>query len=383
VRRVPERPRSRAEVLGLPALALLVALGQLEAWTVDLEGSPRVVTVLAVLVATCALGLIRRSPAAAGVLVVVALVVKDAFRGPGEVLVLLLCGVLATFNVGLSLPSRAARLTLASLMALSALGVVLGDEEAPTELAFSAIVLGASWAAGRLLRASRRHAAVAEELAAVRAREAQDTARWAAAEERTRIARELHDLVGHSVSLMVIQAGAAAEVLHREPDRAAAVLDSLQSTGRGAVDDLHRVLGLLREDGARDETGPLPGLTALDDLLARFKEGGLQVQQEVTGDMASLPAGVSLTAYRVVQEALTNVVRHATGRCATLTVRREPDLLRLEVRDDGNAVAAPVPGHGLLGMSERIALYDGRLEAGPAPGGGFRVRAEIPLREAS
>lgn len=366
-------------VLRVLTLLAVVVLGQVEAWTVELEGSPRAVTVLAVLAATSALAVAHRAPALAAAVVVSALVVKDAFRGPGEVVVLLLCGVVTAFEVGLRLGSRRARVVLAGLLVLASVGVLVGEESAPSELVFSAIALGGPWTAGRLVRSSRRHAAVAEELAAVRAREAADAARWAAAEERRRIARELHDLVGHSVSLMVIQAGAAAEVLRGDPGRAEAVLASLQETGRGAVADLHRALDLLGDDDTADDRAALPGLAQLPALMARFREGGLDVAHEVHGDVGSLPPALSLTAYRVVQEALTNAVRHAPGADVRVRVRRGPDRLVLEVSDAGPRTGEVTPGHGLLGMRERVAMYGGRLEAGPCARGGFQVQAEIPL----
>ena len=193
-------------------VALLVAAGLVESLTVDPEDSPRAVVVLCTLAATCLMSLWWRLPEVSAAAAIGAIAVKDAFGGPGEVLTLLVCGVLATFGVGSRLPARRATWALAGLLTLAAVGVFLGPESAVSELVFSAIAIGLPWSAGRLVRASRDHASLVQELAESREREARDQARFAIADERARIAREVHDLVGHSVSTMILQAGAAEEV---------------------------------------------------------------------------------------------------------------------------------------------------------------------------
>ena len=179
-----------------------------------------------------------------------------------------------------------------------------------------------------------------EELAIRREHETRDRVRLAAAEERTRIARELHDLVGHSVSLMVLQAGAAEQLLRERPDAAIASLVSLQATGRSAVDELRRALGLLRDDAGSGALEPLPGIDELDAFLGRIRGAGIPVELRVEGDPVPLPDGVSLAAFRILQEALTNVVKHAGDASARVLVAYAPDLLRLEVVDDGDGRAA-------------------------------------------
>jgi signal transduction histidine kinase len=359
-------------------VAVLVLVGQVEAWTVDPEQAPRALIALCVLVATASLLLVRVTPDVAAILVVGSLVAKDLARGPGEILTLLVCGVVTAFAVGLLLPARRSRLTLLALIALAALGVAVGPEEAP-ELVFSSIALGAPWFAGTLVRSSREHARTLEELVALREVEARERAQHAVAQERGAIAREIHDMVGHSVSLMVLQAGAANEVLDARPDDARAAIDAIQDVGRVALDDLHRVLGLLRAEGD-SEPLPVPGLEQLPGLVESFRRAGLPTECQVDGTVADLPSGISLAAYRIVQEALTNVVRHAGQATAHVRVGRERDELVLEITDDGRGTPAANPaGHGLVGIRERVAMYDGQLRSGPRATGGFAVEARIPL----
>lgn len=372
----------RRRLLSGVLVLLVVVAGQVEAWAVDPEGSPRVVIVLCLLAATVSLAAWWRAPSISAFTVIGALVIKEAFDGPGEVIVLLLCGVLATFAVGLRLSPLRSRVTLAGLLALAAVGVLVGPENAPSELLFSAIVIGGPWAAGVLLRTSHRHADVLQQLAAGREREAADHLRLAAAEERSHIAREVHDLVGHSVSLMILQAGAAEEVVARSPAQATVALQSVQAIGRDALDDLHRVLGLLHERSHDGGLDPVPGLDRLEGLVGGFRAAGLDVECHVRGDIAGVPVGVSLAAFRIVQEGLTNVVRHADRSRATVRLTRSDDALELEILDEGPGATASAPdGHGLVGIRERVAMYAGQLELGAGPGGGFRIGVRLPLEE--
>ena len=374
--RIVGRP-SLADVL--LALALTVA-GQVEAWTADVEDGSRVATAGCTLVATSALALRRRSPSAVALVVLGALVVKAAVGGSGDAVVLLASGVLAVFTVGASEPSPRSERTLVALLALAVVAFVVTGDEPVGELVFSGLAVGGPWVAGRLLREHAARAAMLEELAERREREADDQLRMAASRERARIARELHDLVGHAVSVMVLQAGAAEGVVRKRPDEAARSLASIQSTGREAIDELRRVLGLLRTDGDPRTLTPLPGMSELDALIERFREGGVDVTLDVDGDPATLPPGVSLAAFRIVQEALTNVARHASAGTARVTVRYGARTLDLEVVDDGAVPShANGSGFGLLGMRERVALYGGHLDVGPRPEGGYRVAAVLPL----
>jgi signal transduction histidine kinase len=211
-------------------------------------------------------------------------------------------------------------------------------------------------------------------------------AELAAAQERARIARELHDVVAHGLSLMVVQAEAAEEMLTRSPEAAAQPLRRVQDTGRQSLAEMRRLLGVLRSAG--DEaasTAPQPSLNRLPDLVQEAADVGLTVTVDIEGQPAELPLGVELAAYRVVQEALTNTRRHAHARTARVRLSYSPEALRVEVTDDGTGIGVhPNPaGHGLIGMRERAALYGGSLDAGPRADGGFRVVAVLPLGDAA
>ncbi|HEV3463585.1 MAG TPA: histidine kinase, partial [Actinomycetota bacterium] len=246
-------------------------------------------------------------------------------------------------------------------------------------------------------------------------REREERAKLAVAEERARIARELHDVVAHSVSVMVVQAGAARRTLATSPGQATTALGQIESTGRQALVEMRRLLGLLRDGDGDGEDGevaaaltPQPSLAHLESLAAAAREAGLPVEIVVEGEPRPLPAGVDLSAYRIVQEALTNSLKHTGPARASVRLCYGREALEVQVLDDGPGPGAapgggglavvtlgpegvlPVSGarpttgggHGLIGMRERVALFGGTLEAGPRPGGGYRVAARLPLSEA-
>src|SRR5918995_3721888 len=247
------------------------------------------------------------------------------------------------------------------------------------------LVLVVAWAIGDNVR--RRHAY----LTRVQAREAameeeqQERARVAVAEERARIARELHDVISHNVSVMVLQAAAGADVFATHPERSREALGSIETAGREALAELRRLLSVV--DAPVDEgpgLAPPPGLTRLPELVERVRATGLDVSLTVSGDGRALPAGVDFSAYRIVQEALTNTLKHAHAATARVDVRFGAHSLEVEIVDDGTAAGeAPGRGHGLIGMRERAAVFGGELQAGPRSQGGFVVRAFIPFDGAS
>jgi signal transduction histidine kinase len=209
--------------------------------------------------------------------------------------------------------------------------------------------------------------------------------RVARADERQRIARELHDVVAHSVSVMVVQAGAARTMLTRQPSQAAESLLAVEASGREALSELRNMLGLLTEVEPEPELAPQPGLEQLDALVARVKQAGLPVDVRVEGSRpGDLSPGLDLTAYRIVQEALTNTLKYANGATAEVHVVYGAHDLCVEVVDSGGTVLTNRggSGRGLLGMRERVALYGGQLDAGQRPGGGFSVRASLPVQNA-
>jgi signal transduction histidine kinase len=254
-------------------------------------------------------------------------------------------------------------------------GTLAGAPSASFRLSVAVLGAGAlagSWTAGRVVR-DRRAAA---------ARSAAELAGRAAAEERLRIARELHDVVAHSMSLIAVQAGSANHVGAQRPDAVLDALRDIESTSRTALAEMRQLLGVLRAGGDGAELAPAPGPAGLSALAERAEQAGVPVELEVRG-LELLPEGVGLSVYRIVQEALTNVVRHAApARCRISVVAGFAEV-RVEVTDDGPGArmrpAGAPPGHGLIGMRERVLMYGGSFHAGPRPGGGFGVSAHLPL----
>jgi signal transduction histidine kinase len=214
----------------------------------------------------------------------------------------------------------------------------------------------------------------------------EDAARRAAAEERVRIARELHDVIAHSMSVIAVQAGTGRFVIDDSPEVAKDALASIEATSRGALEEMRRLLSVLRADG--DDVAELTPAPGLADVASLVDDTAAVVPVElcIAGEPRPLPPGVDQCAYRIIQEALTNVRKHASARRAAVTISYLPEMLDLEIVDDGRGVAATASvadGHGLVGMRERASLYGGALEVGPRQGGGFRVHASLPLVDAS
>jgi signal transduction histidine kinase len=245
---------------------------------------------------------------------------------------------------------------------------------------FPVVVFGGAWCAGRLVRQRQLYALALEERAAALEREREANARTAAAEERARIARELHDILSHSVSVMVVQAGAERLALTNPQASTSDALEAIEKTGRQALAEIRRLLGMLGADGEPPAHSPQPTLAELGALVSQVREAGLQVDLRIEGQPTPVPPGVALSAYRIVQEALTNVLKHAGPARAWVLVRYGIRGLELEISDDGCGPGAPANGgHGLVGMRERVALYGGNFDAGARDGGGFVVRAQLPL----
>jgi signal transduction histidine kinase len=294
------------------------------------------------------------------------------------------------------------------LIYLAAL-VVLNTVEALTdhrgtwfaETLFTLFGLALCWTLGEFVGARRAYDEEVEARLHLLETERDQATRIAVAEERGRIARELHDVVAHSVSVMVVQADGASLALPTSPELAGRALQTISETGRGALGELRRLLDVLRnDDGDGEPRIPQPDAGALAELTERMRAAGVPVELEVDDDLADLPAGVSLGLYRIVQESLTNTLKHAgTGARAEVRVRRDGETVEVLVRDDGagrarqlqeaSAHAGPskkaprlavVGGNGLIGMRERANVYGGTLEVGPAPAGGWQVRAVLPVR---
>jgi signal transduction histidine kinase len=248
---------------------------------------------------------------------------------------------------------------------------------------FPVVVFGGAWLAGRLVRQRDVHAQVAEERSAALAREREANVRAVSAEERARIARALHDVLSHSVSVMVVQAGAERMALGSGKPVTAEALEAIEKTGRQALTEMRRLLGMLRVSGEPPSHAPQPTLAELDELVAQVREAGVPVELHIEGSQVALPSGVAVSAYRIVQEALTNVLKHAGPAHARVIVRFSSRELELEIADDGQGPReADDAGHGLVGMRERVALYEGEFDAGARNGGGFVVRVRLPLAAA-
>ena len=272
------------------------------------------------------------------------------------------------------------RLGLLLVLAGAAVIVANQPDHATGELVFAPILFAIGWLAGYALRERGVQAEAAEARAAQAERERAAAARIAVAEERARIARELHDVVAHAVSVMVLQVGAVRHRLADANDRAA--LEAVEEAGRTALAEMRSLLGAMRRDGDGVQLGPQPGLGELGPLLEEVRRAGLPVELHVEGERQALPRGLDLSAYRIVQEGLTNALKHAQATRADVTVRYAPAELDLEVRDDGRgAVTSDGLGHGLVGIRERVTIYGGEMSAGPANGGGFVLSARLPLAE--
>jgi signal transduction histidine kinase len=265
----------------------------------------------------------------------------------------------AFWSVGLRLPRRRSLRLAAAGLFVAALGIAI-HRGGPV---LSLLVPAIAWIAADNVRTRRERMA--------------DQAQRAVAEERARIARELHDMVTHNVSVMVVQAAAGNEVFDAHPEQARAALRAVEETGRRALGELRRLLDVVADDGA--EYDPQPGLRRLDDLVDSVRATGLGVELTVEGTPRELSPALELSAFRIVQEALTNTLKHARASRASVRVRYAPDALELEVADDGVGAVSTEGGRGLVGMRERAALFGGEVAAGARPGGGFAVRARMPL----
>jgi len=303
---------------------------------------------------------------------------------------LFVVGMAAAFLLGILGDVLKAGIGLAVVLAGAAI-IVYEIPDHPTSLiVFLPIEFGISWLAGWALRERTEQAKAAEgrasqaererQAAERHAREQEAAARIAVAEERARIARELHDIVAHAVSIMVLQVGAVRHKLPASLEEDSDALRRVEQAGRGALAEMRRLLGAMRRDGDGLELAPHPGVDRLDSLLDDVGRAGLPVELHVDGDPFPLPHAVDLSAYRIVQEGLTNALKHARASRADVTFHYGPDELQIEVRDNGEGVSTnDLLGHGLVGIRERVKIYGGEMTAGPAPEGGFVLGARLPL----
>jgi signal transduction histidine kinase len=289
-------------------------------------------------------------------------------------------GLVSAFLLGRLRDEAQAWIGLAIVVACAAIVMVNDPDSSAGEVVLLPAMFALAWLAGFALRGHAAQAEAAEERALHAERERAAAARIAVAEERARIARELHDIVAHSVSVMVLQAGAVRHRLPSTQSEAADALRSVEQTGRSALAEMRRLLGAMRRDDEDAALAPQPGLGGLDHLLHDVRRAGLPVDLDVEGEPFPLPGGIDLSAYRIVQEGLTNTLKHADASRAHVVLRYDADALRIDVRDDGRGSAGGDGlGHGLVGVRERVKLYGGEMTARTANGGGFVLSTRLPV----
>jgi signal transduction histidine kinase len=325
----------------------------------------------------------RRSPLAAASVVAAAIVVDDLAAGWNSAVLSFDCSIIAAYSAGAHARQRHAVLALAALLVANLVDALGAPGNRAGNVALGVLVFSlVPWLVGQALRRERQRTARMQELAGQLEAEREQRAREAVSAERGRIARELHDIVAHAISVIAVQADAATRLLRHDPDRAREPLDTVHATARGALAEMRQLVGVLRESeaGADAPLEPQPGVADLERLVDDAERSGLAIELEIDGERRWLPPTLDLTAYRIVQEGLTNVRKHAGAAQAQVRVRYEPDRLDIVVRDNGRPpTASEAGGHGLVGVHERVALLGGQFEAGPGRDGGFILHARLPL----
>ena len=371
--------RRRLLDIGL-ALLLLVA-GAAEALAGGAGGVPWPVVAWVVIGTSVPLAWRRSAPLLVLVSVLVVVGVTDTRWHAMDDLSVPFAGLLlATYASG-AYTDRRDGLISAVIIAVTVLAMSFSIGEDPIgDALFIGGILFAVWGAATVVR-SRHELTVALAARTVELEhEREEKAKLAVAEERARVARELHDVVAHSLSIMVVQAGAERRAIAGERPQTAEVLGTIEQTGRAAMAEMRRLLGMLRRSDDELALAPQPSLAYVEDLVAQVREAGMPVELTVEGDPCPLPRGIDLSAYRIVQEALTNALKHAGPASARVAIRYGAGALEIEISDDGHGAEEPAPagGHGLIGMRERVALFGGDLAAGRRSGGGYAVRARLP-----
>ena len=366
-------------------LALAAALGVLIELELALSSVRDTALLTALLLgAVFALATAWRSTAplaALGATAAAAVALAVAGTPPEELASTSILVAILSFAIGAHLPRGRAQAGLVGVGALVAVVTALGPNQTVGDVIFPVVLFSSCWALGRVGRGRKDLTGELRARTEQLERERAERERDAVARDRVRIARELHDVVAHSVSVMVVQAGAARSVLDRDPDASVRALGAVEATGREALTEMRRLLGILRPAGEDADHSPQPSLDRLGALIARSRDAGLDVELHVEGRAGPLAPGVDLTAFRLVQEGLTNALKHGGRGRARVVLRWSPEVLEVEVANrvaDGPAAHGLASGgQGLIGMRERVALCGGELRAGPI-GRGFVVRARLP-----
>lgn len=368
------RLRLDPERLDRAVAVALLAAGQLQIWLSAGAGGHRPVVAVLSLVLCAGLAVRRRHPFAAGVVGNAAMALGFWFGLDTQVFGTTIAWFCVVYGLTVWTTTREFVVGLVAVAVLDLVPLDGAPRNEGSSVLFGVVTIVVMLLVRRVLGDRDRRLRLAE-------RERDVATREAVVEERARIARELHDAIAHNVSMMVVQAGAERRVLDAEQSSTREVLESVEQIGRGALTEMRRLVGMLRADDD-DPLAPQPGVGDLPRLVSQVREAGLPVELEIEGEPRELPVGLELSAYRIVQEALTNALKHAGEAHATVRVRYLADSLELEIVDDGPGAPASAAGggHGLVGMRERVALYGGRFEAARRPAGGFTVRALLPIR---
>ncbi|MDP4501968.1 sensor histidine kinase [Nonomuraea turcica] len=365
----------------------LVALGiaglaQVEVWSGVVVGGPRPLVAVAGLVMGLPLAWRRRAPMAVLVIVLTGAIAQAALGVDSN------AGFAMFFALVVAVCSAAYHawrpmVVLPASVGLVWVAVLIEKGPSPADLLYAGVLVSGVWLAGHAVSIRQLRTQLSEQRAAQAEREAAWQATVAVDLERARIARELHDVVANSMAAMALHIGGIRRLLRPEQQAEREALLAAERNGRQALTELHRLLGLLRQPGQAAPHTALPRLADAGDLLDPIKAGGLNAELQIQGTPRPLPPGIDLSAYRILQEAITNVVKHADATRIDCVIRYDDQTLHLDVVDDGRAPRAgrapPTGGHGLVGMRERVALYGGTLQAGPQPGHGYRVTATLPM----
>jgi signal transduction histidine kinase len=374
-------PRSVPRPVDLIVAATLTVATQLELWLGTDPGASRAVLSAGYLLGTISAAWHRLAPLVTLTISLTGLVLVPGLLGVDPAASISWFVTMLWVIASAGYHARRPLLALAIAFGVLAASITVEKGFAPGDIVYAWLIAGGAWLAGRALASRTLQASLAEERAARAEREAEWRAAAAVTDERLRIARELHDLTAHSISVMTLHVSGVRRLLRPDQVNERAALESAERTGRESLAEMHRLLGVLRTPAAApDQPEPQPGLSRVGDLLQSARAAGLTATLEITGDLTRLSPALDLVAYRIVQEAVTNVLRHASASRLDCRIVIGPTQLELWVTDDGRGLTGEARvGHGHAGMRERVQLYSGSLDIGPQPGGGFAVRAVLPL----
>ena len=376
----PATVKSRRADLALAAVLTVAFQGEI--WLVGDPFSDRPLVALLGLGMTAPFAIRRRAPLISATTIGLAYVamLRLSAVSANQYFMVVVILLIAAYGAGHQPDRVRAAFGGAIILVATCHELVVDPSSGVADYIFIMLIIGGAWIAGWAVQQRERRASRLADETVVLRHQRDSAAEDAADQERARIARELHDIISHSVSVMVLQAGAAGEVMGTDPTGAKRSLDAVQQTGRQALVELRRLLGVLGAEPPGLSMSPQPGVDQLPALIETLRDTGMSIDLRVQGAAQDLPAGVDVSAFRIVQEALTNCARHAGPAEVKLTLTYDEDAFGIQVLDTGRPATRPgQPGRGLVGMKERVALHAGRFEAGPDPAGGFAVRAWIPL----